>query len=275
MIDHEIIDHYLAKWHRREPEMLQAEVFCRPGQRPAFRLFGCLLAEWEDALLTTSDPQVASGKLIWWAEELAAGGKRHPLARDLNQAGIATPALASAPLAAAQLLESTGSSDLQAALLRCRSYAEAMAAAQRHTQHAGSGSGAPGNNLTGGLADDISISLLRRAAMTAAAGHPLARDLLPMNLLARHSSGERDAVTSHAFHRDLARELLAASVSGTGLPLFRALRQQFDRYRLKALAALPAVAQVDHGEDAEAWTAWRNEAAAGLGPQVIPGTWSK
>ena len=48
-----------------------------------------------------------------------------------------------------------------------------------------------------------------------------------------------------------------------------------DQARLKALAALPAVAQVDHGEDAEAWTAWLNDAAAGLGPQVIPGTWSK
>jgi len=48
-----------------------------------------------------------------------------------------------------------------------------------------------------------------------------------------------------------------------------------DQARVKALAALPAVAQVDFGEDAAAWTAWLNEAAAGLGPQVIPGTWSK
>lgn len=48
-----------------------------------------------------------------------------------------------------------------------------------------------------------------------------------------------------------------------------------DEARKKALAALPVVAQVDHGEDANAWTAWLNQAAASLGPQVIPGAWTK
>ena len=81
MIEHDAIDHYISKWRRREPEMAQAEVFCPPPQRERLRLFGCLLAEWEDAILTPSDAQVATGKLLWWSEELAAGGKRHPLAR--------------------------------------------------------------------------------------------------------------------------------------------------------------------------------------------------
>ncbi|MBL4848258.1 MAG: protein kinase [Planctomycetes bacterium] len=48
-----------------------------------------------------------------------------------------------------------------------------------------------------------------------------------------------------------------------------------DKARLRALKVLPSITGVDFGDDPAAWTAWLNEAAAQLGPQAIPGTWTK
>ena len=226
MIEHDAIDHYISKWRRREPEMAQAEVFCPPPQRERLRLFGCLLAEWEDAILTPSDAQVATGKLLWWSEELAAGGKRHPLARALAEQGVEVSALRAAPQAAARLIDADSAGDVEVAIERCRGFAAAAAAANGAVF---------GHSDTDANGDDLVVALLRRAAINAAAGHPLARERLPLNLLARHAGDEGDAARLSAFHRDFAGELLRRT-DRRPLPLFRSLRRAFDRHRLQSVA---------------------------------------
>ena len=42
-----------------------------------------------------------------------------------------------------------------------------------------------------------------------------------------------------------------------------------------ALEALPEVTGVNLGQDPQAWNEWLNASAAGLGPQVIPGAWTR
>ena len=226
MIEHDAVAHYLAKWRSREPEMVQAEVFCPPPQRERLRLFGSLLSEWEDALLTPSDATVATGKLLWWAEELAAGGQRHPLARALAAQAVDVSALRTAPQAAARLVHADTAGDLQAAMARCRDFGAAAAAANASVF---------GHADTEDHGEDLAMGLLRRAAINAAAGHPLARERLPLNLLARHAGDDGDAARAPAFHRDFAGELLRVP-ERRRLPLFRALRRAFDRHRLRCLA---------------------------------------
>ncbi|MEZ5661891.1 MAG: hypothetical protein R3E83_26360 [Burkholderiaceae bacterium] len=227
MIEHDAIDHYISKWRRREPEMAQAEVFCPPPQRERLRLFGCLLAEWEDAILTPSDAQVATGKLLWWSEELAAGGKRHPLARALSERGVTVEELRAAPHAAAMLVDADSAGDLDTAVARCANFASAVAIADAAVF---------GHVMDEETAGDITVGLLRRAAINAAAGHPLARERLPLNLLARHAGSEGDAAKEAAFHRDFAAQLQLRQDRKARLPLFRALRRAFDGHRLRLMA---------------------------------------
>ena len=66
------IEHFVAKWHRREPEMALAEVFCAPEQRPRFRAWGALVHELREAAFELSDARVTAVKSQWWAEELVS-----------------------------------------------------------------------------------------------------------------------------------------------------------------------------------------------------------
>ena len=63
-------DHFVAKWHRREPEMALVEVFCPPPLRPRFRAWGGLVTELREAVFELSDPRITAVKAPWWAEEL-------------------------------------------------------------------------------------------------------------------------------------------------------------------------------------------------------------
>ena len=96
-------DHFVAKWHRREPEMALAEVFCPAATRARFRAWGALVTELREAVFELSDPRVTAVKAPWWAEELlrfAEGLGRHPLAADLAlpDADVPWNALAAAVL---------------------------------------------------------------------------------------------------------------------------------------------------------------------------------
>jgi hypothetical protein len=61
------IEHFVAKWHRREPEMALAEVFCAPEQRARFRAWGALVHELREAAFELSDARVTAVKSQWWA----------------------------------------------------------------------------------------------------------------------------------------------------------------------------------------------------------------
>lgn len=236
--------HFVGKWHRREPEMALAEVFCPPEQRPRFRAWGALLHELREATFELSDARVTAAKSQWWAEELllvARGAGRHPVCADLP------PALPWAALARAVIEQASFDgrpADTAQALQQVAPLAEAIAAIE-----AGLHGAAP-------PVDAVAVNLLLHRLPHGLVADDQAR--LPLGLLARHgltvarvAEGQGEALL-----RDWACELLAAlPAPARPSSLYRRLRSGFDRARLQRLAA-------GRGFDpppapASLWRAWR------------------
>lgn len=236
--------HFVEKWHRREPEMALAEVFCPPEQRPRFRAWGALLHELREATFELSDARVTAAKSQWWAEELllvARGAGRHPVCADLP------PALPWAALARAVIEQASFDgrpADTAQALQQVAPLAEAIAAIE-----AGLHGAAP-------PVDAVAVNLLLHRLPHGLVADDQAR--LPLGLLARHgltvarvAEGQGEALL-----RDWAREMLAAlPAPARPSSLYRRLRSGFDRARLQRLAA-------GRGFDpppapASLWRAWR------------------
>ena len=205
-------DHFIAKWHRREPEMALAEVFCPPATRARFRAWGALVTELREAVFELSDPRVTAVKAPWWAEELlrfAEGLGRHPLAADLattppgggGTAGVGVPWR-----------------DLAGAVLR--------------QVHADARPVDP--------ADAIAVHLLWQRLPRGLGDDDHAR--VPLALLARHGlTGAQLASggpAGEALLRDWATALVQAlPVAVDGQPLYRRLRAGLDRVALRRLAS--------------------------------------
>jgi phytoene/squalene synthetase len=236
--------HFVEKWHRREPEMALAEVFCPPGQRPVFRAWGALLHELREATFELSDARVTAAKSQWWAEELllvARGAGRHPLCADLP------PALPWAALARAVLEQANFDgrpADAAHALQQVAPLAEAIAAIETGLH------GAPPPVRA------VAVNLLLHRLPHGLVAEDQAR--LPLALLARHGLTVAQVAEGQgeALLRDWARELLAALPAPMpASSLYRRLRTGFDRARLQRLAA-------GRGFDpppapASLWRAWR------------------
>ncbi len=240
------IAHFVAKWHRREPEMALAEVFCPAPQRLRFRAWGALVHELREAAFELSDARVTAVKCQWWAEELAnlpQGRGRHPISAD-----IAAPALPWTRLARAlmeQSLLDERPADVHAALAHMQPLAQALADVEAGLFEAPAAD-----------APAIAVHLLLQRLPQGLLAGDQAR--LPLNLLARHcrtvaqvGAGEGDAVL-----RDWAAELLAALPSAPpSAPLYRRLRTGFDRVRLRRLAAGRGFAPP--AAPTTVWRAWR------------------
>jgi len=223
------IAHFVAKWHRREPEMALAEVFCPPDQRPRFRAWGALVHELREAAFELSDARVTAVKCQWWAEELAnlpQGRGRHPISANIAAPALPWTRLARGLIEQSQVDERPG--DGRDALAHMQPLALALAEVE---------AGLFGAPLPGDTAA-MAVHLLLQRLPQGLAAEDQAR--LPLNLLARHGrtvaqvgAGEGEAVL-----RDWARELLAAlPPAPASAPLFRRLRTGFDRVRLARLAA--------------------------------------
>ncbi len=227
----EAIEHFVAKWQRREPEMAQAEVFCPPALRPRYRAWGSLLHELREAAFELSDPRVAEVKNQWWAEELlglADGRSRHPVTAPLVGASVDWAGLVRALLALPG--QDTRPGDTAAALARVGAFASAVAGAEARVF--GTPPGGPAD------ADAVAVHLLLHRLPEGLAAEDQAG--LPMSLLARHglSAAQVAAGQGEALLRDWAGELLAALPPAARHPaLFRRLRGGFDRARLARLAA--------------------------------------
>ncbi|KFL37634.1 hypothetical protein [Arenimonas donghaensis] len=223
------IEHFVAKWQRREPEMAQAEVFCPPALRQRYRAWGALLHELREAAFELSDARVAEVKGQWWAEELlglAEGRSRHPVTAPLREVTAPWQALVHALLALPQHDARPG--DTPAALARLAPLAAAIAATEAGVFDARP---APQD------ADAVAVHLLLFRLPEGLASDDQAG--LPMRLLARHglSAAEVAAGQGDALLRDWAAELLAASPpADTHDSQFRRLRTGFDRARLARLA---------------------------------------
>lgn len=239
--------HFVAKWHRREPEMVLAEVFCPVPLRPRFRAWGALVHELREAAFELSDARVTAVKSQWWAEELlrlAQGQGRHPVSADLALPQLPWPRLARGLLE--QSLSEARPADTGAAIARLQPLAGALAVVEAGVFQAASA--VP--------AQAIAVHLLLQRLPAGLASDDQAG--IPMSLLARHglSPAQVAAGQGERLLRDWAGELLGAMPAlPAGAPLFRRLRMRFDQARLQRLAAgkgfdpPPAPASL--------WRAWR------------------
>lgn len=241
------IAHFVAKWHRREPEMALAEVFCPPAQRQRFRAWGALVHELREAAFELSDARVTAVKSQWWAEELvnlSQGRGRHPVSAELGVAQLPWPALARALLEQAQF-DAPRPADAAQALAQLQPLATALAEVERGMFDAPASS-----------PEAIALHLLLQRLPAGLAAGDQAR--LPLNLLARHgltvdqvAAGQGGALLQE-WARELAARLPADPVPGS---LFRRLRTGFDRARLARLASGRGFAPPP--APATLWRAWR------------------
>lgn len=240
------IEHFVAKWHRREPEMALAEVFCAPPARPRFRAWGALVHELREAAFELSDARVTAVKSQWWAEELvnlAQGRGRHPISAVLDARDVPWTALARALLEQAQL--DARPADPAQALDQVMPLAVALAQAEAIVFE---------EAFTARSADALAVHLLLQRLPVGLAAEDQAR--LPLNLLARHglTAAQVAAGQGEALLRDWAR-VLSAALPAPGGPLFRRLRTGFDRTRLARLAAGRGFAPPP--APLSVWRAWR------------------
>lgn len=240
------IEHFVAKWHRREPEMALAEAFCAPDTRPRFRAWGALVHELREAAFELSDARVTAVKSQWWAEELvnlAQGRGRHPISAVLGAPALPWTALARA------LLEQAQSDARPADAIQALEQVQPLARALAEVEAALFGE-TPVADSTGAL----SVHLLLQRLPAGLVAEDQAR--LPLNLLARHglTAAQVAAGQGDGLLRDWARDLAAALPDASG-PLFRRLRTGFDRARLARLAAGKGFAPP--AAPLSVWRAWR------------------
>lgn len=82
----EALEGYVGKWLAVQPQQRIALAFVDPGKHPGHIALAALEQELLAMAYGIREPQVALGKLNWWAEELtgaAGSGGRHPLTQVL------------------------------------------------------------------------------------------------------------------------------------------------------------------------------------------------
>ncbi|SFN15132.1 squalene/phytoene synthase family protein [Dokdonella immobilis] len=223
----EALSSFEAKWALAHPELPLALRFASASQRPLISALACLGHEIAHAALRIDEPEVASTKLHWWSEELAAlpaGGSRHPLTGVL--AGHApTRSLGagtwSALVEAAMALREAGpASTLEELLARYRAFDLPLARAEAAIlERIDIDATAQAMSLSRALHETIRL----REAL-AGSGLPL-----PLDLLARHGLSRAELGRTHAERDAALREhfgVLASALDAS------------DHRRLSALTAI-------------------------------------
>ncbi|MEW9623884.1 squalene/phytoene synthase family protein [Rhodanobacter geophilus] len=233
-VSHGALQSYVDKWLAVQPAQRVALAFVDPAKYPGHVALAALEQELLSASYGIREPQVALGKLNWWAEELsgaAASGGRHPLTQVLfdDERAHAIPVecwLAPVLAAMAQLEEGTAA-DFSAQLAAAGPLHGALAALE-----------------TAWWYGDAAVP--ERAARVAVLGHLLyalrrleddaERDRLPLPMaqlarygLARTGLRQRSAARDEAVKAQLA-DLQSAWRASARLPgplsVFRALESR-------------------------------------------------
>lgn len=268
-MSHGALRSYVDKWLAVQPAQRMALAFVDPAIHPGHIALAALEQELLAAAYGIREPQVALGKLSWWAEELAgaaASGGRHPLTRALfdDERAHAIPSgrwLAPVLAAIGQLEEGTAA-DFPAQLAAAEPLHGALAALETAWWY--------GNEASPD-----------RAARVSALGHLLYalrrleddadRDRLPLPMarlarygLARGALRQRGAARDDAIKAQLA-DLQSGWREATRLPgplsVFRALEsREAERLLRRARGAgdpLAVLQQGGHGGFGSTFAAWR------------------
>lgn len=240
--------HFIGKWLHREPEMVFAEVFCPPGDKPLFRAWGALLHELRESLFELSDPGVSRIKTAWWAEEmigLGRGMQRHPvsavlLGREAPWSPLGRALMAFEP-------DSNRPADTAAAIAALEPLADAVVQVEDRLF---------ASRAPSATARSLVVHWLLHRLPEGLASDDQAR--IPMHLLARHglTADQLPTAQAQALLRDWAGELLAASEPRLpGAALYRRTRTAFDRGRLQRLASRQRLDPPP--PPVNLWRAWR------------------
>jgi hypothetical protein len=245
----EELQHFVAKWYAREPEMQWAEVFCPAPQKGIFHVWGAFQNEIRHTLFELSDAHVTEVKSAWWADEcqrMAHRQARHPVSQVLQAYDADWLSLASSML------------ELNANTMRATN---AVAAIEQLLPLSSSLHGIEAvlfvNTVDQAVAKSIATSLLLQRLPHGLATEDQAR--IPMHLMARYGVNGSDLAKlspDHALLKDWAQELRTQlPLSFVDAPVFRKARLRFDHARLLKLAAGNGFSMphaVSH-----LWQAWR------------------
>ena len=244
---HEGLQHFVAKWYSREPEMQFAEVFVPAADKLSFHVWGALLHELKHTLFELSDQHVTEMKTAWWADEfqrLSNGQPRHPITQALPDISVPWTSLASALFSVVEANASRAGNTGQAiaALLPLSSV---LIAIEDKVFDATSAS----------PSETFAVHCLLHRLPNGLSAEDQAG--IPMHLMARHSviAAQLPNIGRNGLLQDWAAELNSALPGKTACTLFRSARTRFDRARLKNLLAGNGFAAPS--APMSLWHAWR------------------
>ena len=241
------LQHFIAKWYAREPEMQFAEVFVPRSDKLLFHVWGALLHELKQTLFELSDARVTEVKTAWWADEfqrLSIGQPRHPITQAL--ADIPAPWLS---------LSNSLCSVVESAPIRASSTAQALANLM------------PFANAVIEIEDmvfDCKIATAEKIFAVHCLLHRLPHGLsaedqarIPMHLMARHSinTAQLAEVGQNGLLQDWATELNSVLGEKAAGSLFRRARTRFDQMQLANLIAAKGRKKAPAPQ--LLWWAWR------------------
>jgi hypothetical protein len=243
------LQHFVAKWYTREPEMRWVEVFCAPSLKEIFQAWGALQHEIRHTLFELSDARVTEVKTHWWVEEcqrMAAHNARHPVSLKLQAYPADWLGLAKTMLSVHDY--TARASDSDEAIAQLMPLATALHAIETilfdSVHHAEA-------------ARSIAISMLLHRLPNGLATEDRAR--IPMHLLARHSISAAQMAelsVNHALLKDWARELqVRLPKSLNRACMLRNARIRFDHARLSTLINGNGFAASN--AQMNVWRAWR------------------
>lgn len=200
---------YLDKWLAVQPQQRIALAFVDPQRYPGH----VALAAWEQELLAAAygirEPQVASVKLNWWAEELSGAqgsGGRHPLSKllfaDERAARIPAERWLAPVLAAMAQLEEGTAADFPAQLAAAGQLHGALAALETAWWYGESASAEHAARVA-------TLGHLLHALLRLEEDAERERLPLPMARLARHSLSRGQLRSASQARQDALREQLS------------------------------------------------------------------
>lgn len=244
---HQELQHFVAKWHAREPEMQFAEVFVSASEKPVFQAWGALVHELKHTLFELSDSHVTEIKTAWWADEfqrLASGQARHPITQVLINTQAPWAALSSSLFTVIKTT-SVRASNTGQAIANLLPFAEALTTIEDRVFRSKSSTSQ----------ELVAVHCLLQRLPAGLMAEDQAG--IPMHLMARHSlSTSQLAQLGHqGLLQDWALELQAQLQHKVAGSVFRATRTRFDHASLAGLVAgkgFVKPAAIKH-----AWRAWR------------------